>query len=134
MNTPRRGVFDVLGFMVKYISIQDSIVEELRKRSIDVWECHELSARGWHCESHGEHVFCCEEDSGARIEIPLLTPNYRGIDAGHFLAFLRSIGESVPTYAAMHELLEGLEGEGILIQVQKGGGPIVWDFRRRSQS
>ena len=38
----------------KYLSIQESIVRELKKRSIDLWSCNEPDVLGWECDSHGD--------------------------------------------------------------------------------
>jgi len=112
----------------KYLSRQESIVRELKKRSVDLWRCNEQDVLGWDCYSHGEHICCVETNTGAQVEIPLLTAKSVGIDAGHFSYFLETIGIKSPLYAEMHDILKRLEHDGVLTQVQTNDVPIVWDL------
>ncbi len=124
----------MIEYIEKYLSTQESIVRELRKRSVDLWRCYEQDVLGWDCDSHGEHICCVETDTGAQVEIPLLTAKSVGIDAGHFIYFLKTIGLKPPLYAEMHDILERLEHDGVLTQVQTNDVPIVWDsvkYRRK---
>lgn len=114
-----------------YISIQTAIVRELTTRGVDLWCCYEKNVRGWNCDSHGEHICCTNVNTGAQVEIPLLTANKSGIDAGHFKYYLESIGIPTPSYSEIQEILARLECDGELIQVQVNDVPAVWGLAEK---
>ena len=117
----------MIEYIGKYISIQKALIEELKNRSVDLWSCNETDVYGWKCNSHGEHICCIETNTNAQIELPLLAENCVGIDAGHFLYYLKSIGVGAPSYQEMHDMLEGYEKQGMLAQVQNNERPIIWE-------
>ena len=119
----------MIDLISEYIAIQKRLVSELVKLDVDLWDCYQEDIFGWQCESHGEHICCKSHETGAQVELPLLTPDYVGIDAGHFIYYLDTIGETSPSYSEMNSILEALESDGTLVAVQKNKLPKVWNIK-----
>lgn len=129
---------DLLQEIKTYIALQSSIIEEINSNLINTgkecisfdnaWKLDSSLESGWVLTPHGEHIQCTHPPELISVEIPLLAPNMRGVDAGHFDYYLTTIGKECLGYREMCQALEALEKAGSLISIHGSNLPVIWQL------
>ncbi len=114
----------------EYILLQNLVLNEIKKACSDIWDFTDGEFLEWKCHSHGEHICCINNETGAQIELPLLSSTNTGIDVGHFMYYLKTTGIETPSYQDVHNTMQNLENENLLEEVQSNNPPIIWNLKR----